>query len=68
MTIKPGDQVKIRVPNWRKVSGEWQSSPSEHVVTATAAFPEYIEFEGKPWSAGMMISRRQIVTEGESNE
>jgi len=61
VSIKAGDQVTIRVPNWRKVAGEWQSSPTEHLVTVTAAFPEYIEFEGKPWASGMMISRRQIV-------
>lgn len=66
MSIKAGDQVTIRVPNWRKVAGEWQSSPTEHVVTVTAAFPEYIEFEGEPWSCEMVVSRRQVVTEGDT--
>lgn len=59
--MMPGDRVTIRVPNWRKRAGEWRTEPTEHVVTVTAVFPEYIEFHGEPWPMGMTISRRQIV-------
>lgn len=63
-----GDRVKIRVPNWRKVAGEWESAPTEHVVTVTAAFPEYIEFQGERWPDGAMVSRRQVVTKEARND
>lgn len=56
-----GDRVKIMVPNWRKVAGEWQSSPTEHVVTVTGVFPEYIEFTSDRWANEMVVSRKQIV-------
>ena len=59
--MQPGDMVRIRVPNWRKVAGEWVSEPTEHDVTLTGLGEGYIEFTGMGYRYPMTVSARQLV-------
>ena len=62
MTIAVGDVVRVRVPNWKRVAGEWLETPTEHDVTVTGMNDRTFNFV--PWwidGREASLSRSQII-------
>ena len=62
MTIAIGDVVRVRVPNWKRVAGEWLETPTEHDVTVTGVGEGTFDFT--PWwidGREASLSQSQIV-------
>jgi len=43
--LRVGEVARYQQPNWRKVSGEWASNPSEHEAVVTKIEENYVEFD-----------------------